>query len=149
MEAFRKYPTASPSIATHAELLNELSKQGIKVNQPTISRDLREMGVIKVAKGLGKIVYQLPTDFEVVNIDEIRHKFKNLVISTKHTGNLILLKTYPGEAQGLAKAIDSAEFNKVLGTIGGDDTILVVVESTSSVKQVLAMFEDIRSGEKD
>jgi transcriptional regulator of arginine metabolism len=135
-------------IGTHAQLLKELSGLGIKVNQPTISRDLREMGVIKVAKGLGKVVYQMPTEFEAVNYDEIRHKFQNLVLETKHTGNLILLRTFPGEAQAIAKAIDNGAFSKILGTVAGDDTILVVIDGATHVKQVLTLFEDIRTGKK-
>jgi transcriptional regulator of arginine metabolism len=135
-------------IGTHVELLKELLSRGIKVNQPTISRDLREMGVIKVTKGLGEIVYQLPTEFEAVHLDEIRHKFQNLVIDTKHTDNLILLRTFPGEAQGIAKAIDSAALSMILGTVAGDDTILVVIDKGAHVAQVLAVFEDIRTGKK-
>jgi len=135
-------------IGTHAALLKELTARGINVNQPTISRDLREMGVIKVAKGLGKVVYQLPTEFEAVNYEEIRHKFQNLVLNTKHTGNLILLRAFPGEAQGIAKALDNAAFRSVLGTVAGDDTILVVIDNATHVKQVLELFEDLRTGKK-
>ncbi|MBN2621390.1 arginine repressor [candidate division WOR-3 bacterium] len=135
-------------IGTHVELLKELADRGIKVNQPTISRDLREMGVIKVAKGLNQVIYQLPTEFEVVNLDEIRHKFQNLVIDTKFTNNLIILRTFPGEAQGMAKAIDSAALNMILGTIAGDDTILVVIDKTAHVKQVLLVFDELRTGKK-
>jgi transcriptional regulator of arginine metabolism len=135
-------------IGTHVELLKELADRGVKVNQPTISRDLREMGVIKVAKGLDRVVYQLPTEFEAVNLDEIRHKFQNLVIETKYTENLILLRTFPGEAQGVAKAIDSAALGMILGTIAGDDTILVVIDKAVHVKQVLTVFDEIRAGKK-
>lgn len=134
------------SLGTHSALMKELAQNGIHINQPTISRDLREMGVIKVAKGLGRIVYQLPSDVEVVNLEEFRHKFLNLVIDIKHTNNLILIKTNIGEAQGLAKAIDSAEFKYVLGTVAGDDTILVVVDHASNVKKVLKTFDDVKKG---
>jgi len=135
-------------IGTHTGLLKELAALGINVNQPTISRDLREMGVIKVAKGLGKVVYQMPTEFEAVNYDEIKHKFQHLVLDTRHTGNLILLRTFPGEAQAIAKALDNADFNMILGTVAGDDTVLVVIDVAVHVKQVLSLFEEIRTGEK-
>lgn len=135
-------------IGTHGVLLKELSARGIQVNQPTISRDLREMGVIKVAKGLGKVVYQLPTEFEAVNYDELQHKFQHLILETRHTGNLILLRTFPGEAQGIAKAIDNAAFSTILGTVAGDDTILVVIDTAAHVKQALTLFEDIKTGKK-
>jgi transcriptional regulator of arginine metabolism len=135
-------------VGTHAALLKELAAQGVKVNQPTISRDLREMGVIKVAKGLGRVVYQLPTEFEAVNYDEIQHKFQNLILDTKYTGNLILLRTFPGEAQGIAKALDNAAFSMILGTVAGDDTILLVIDNAAHVKRILALFDDIRTGKK-
>jgi transcriptional regulator of arginine metabolism len=84
----------------------------------------------------------------VVNLDEIRHKFQNLVIDTKYTNNLIILRTFPGEAQGMAKAIDSAALSMILGTIAGDDTILVVIDKAAHVKQVLLVFDEIRTGKK-
>jgi transcriptional regulator of arginine metabolism len=135
-------------ISTHAQLLSELAARGVKVNQPTISRDLREIGVLKVAKGFGRVVYRLPAESEGIGFDEICHKFRNLVIDIKFTNNLILLRTFPGEAQGVAKAIDNAALRNILGTVAGDDTILVVVDNVAHVKQVLTVFDEVRSGKK-
>lgn len=133
-------------LGTHSALMKELAKKGIQINQPTISRDLREMGVIKVTKGLGRVIYQLPADVETVNLEEFRHKFLNLVIDINYTANLILIKTNIGEAQGLARAIDGAEFKNILGTVAGDDTILIVVDRVANVKSVLKTFDDIKKG---
>jgi len=133
-------------ISTQAELVRELSKKGIKINQPTISRDLRELGVIRVIKELGKIFYQIPSDTGSVSTDEFRYKFLNLVVDIKHTGNLILIKTYPGEAQGVAKFIDNAKFDTVLGTVAGDDTIIVVANTKPNVKKILRIFDDVKKG---
>jgi transcriptional regulator of arginine metabolism len=132
-------------ISTQDELMKELSKKGIKINQPTISRDLREMSVIKAAKGFGRFVYQMPAEVEV-DLDEFRHKFLNLVLGIEHTDNLILIKTFPGEAQGLGKIIDNARLESILGTVAGDDTILVVVDKEINVRKVLKIFEDVKKG---
>jgi transcriptional regulator of arginine metabolism len=136
----------SKRIGTQVELIKELSKKGIKINQPTISRDLREMGVIKVAKGLGKIVYQLPSEIDQLSMDEFRHKIINLVTNIVYTQNFILVKTFPGEAQGVGKAIDNASLSYILGTVAGDDTILVVIDKEINVRKVLKIFDDIKQG---
>lgn len=133
-------------ISTQAELVRELSKKGIKINQPTISRDFRELGVIKVIKELGKIFYQIPSDADSVSTDEFRYKFLNLVVDIKHAANLILIKTYPGEAQGVAKVIDNAKFDTVLGTVAGDDTIIVVANTKPDVKKILRIFDVVKKG---
>jgi transcriptional regulator of arginine metabolism len=135
-------------IGTQSDLIKELARKGVKINQPTISRDLREIGVVKLTKGLGKVVYQIPADNKSVNLDEFRHKFLNLVIDMHFAENLILVKTYPGEAQGVAKVIDNAELPYILGTVAGDDTILIVVDTVIHVRRVLREFEELKKGIK-
>ncbi|MEO0137116.1 MAG: arginine repressor [candidate division WOR-3 bacterium] len=129
-------------IATQEQLVNELKKCSIPVTQATLSRDLREIGVIKVAKGLGNYIYKIA---EEVNPPEreLKNKFLNLVRDIKDTGNLILIKTPPGEAQGVARVIDLAEMEHILGTVAGDDTILVVVDSADNTKKVKKRFQDL------
>ncbi len=133
-------------ISTQTGLLEALKREGISINQPTISRDLRELSVIKAARGLGRIVYQLPTDTDGVTMNEFRHKFTNLVIDLQYTGNLILVKTLPGEAQGMAKAIDNARIKNILGTVAGDDTILIVINAAANVKRIFSLFEKLKQG---
>ncbi len=133
-------------ISTQTQLLETLKKEGVSINQPTISRDLRELSVIKAARGLGKIVYQLPTDSDSVSMNEFRHKFINLVSDIQYTGNLILVKTPPGEAQAIAKAIDNSRIKNIMGTVAGDDTILVVIDKVGNAKKVLALFERLKQG---
>lgn len=133
-------------ISTQFELVQELAKKGIPVNQPTLSRDLREMNVVKAPKGLGKFVYQMGKLAETVNTDIFKSKFMNIVTDIVYTGNLILVKTPLGEAQGVARAIDNALIEHVLGTVGGDDTIIIVVDKAANVKKVLKIFEAARQG---
>lgn len=128
-------------ISTQEELVSELQKLDIPVTQATLSRDLREIGVIKIARGLGSYVYKI-ADRESSSEGELKNKFSNFVRDIKNTGNLILIKTPPGEAQGVARAIDLAEIKYILGTVAGDDTILVVVDTNKHADVVLKKFKD-------
>lgn len=132
----------SNEISTQEDLVNELKKCNIPVTQATLSRDLREIGVIKIAKGLGRYVYKIADEVSPPE-KELKNKFLNFVREIKDTGNLILIKTPPGEAQGVARVIDLAEIEHILGTVAGDDTILVVVDSAENTKKVKKRFQDL------
>jgi transcriptional regulator of arginine metabolism len=129
-------------ISTQGQLVNELQKCNIPVTQATLSRDLREIGVIKVTKGLGEYVYKI-SDETASSERELKNKFLNFVREIKETGNLILIKTPPGEAQAVARVIDLAEIEHILGTVAGDDTILVVVDDVEDAKKIKKKFQDL------
>uniref|UniRef100_A0A7C6EL39 Arginine repressor n=1 Tax=candidate division WOR-3 bacterium TaxID=2052148 RepID=A0A7C6EL39_UNCW3 len=129
-------------ISTQEQLVNELQKCNIPVTQATLSRDLREIGVIKVTKGLGEYVYKI-SDETASSERELKNKFLNFVREIKETGNLILIKTPPGEAQAVARVIDLAEIEHILGTVAGDDTILVVVDDVEDAKKIKKKFQDL------
>lgn len=128
-------------IDTQEDLARELEKEGISVTQATLSRDIKELGLIKLRKATGKFYYKVADEF-VASQHELRKKFIDFVREIKVTGNLILIKTPPGEAQGVARAIDLAEINYILGTVAGDDTILVVVDTHNHVKFIFKKFQD-------
>ncbi len=132
----------SKEISTQEQLVAELQKHDVLVTQATLSRDLREIGVIKVSKGLGDYVYKIADEVSSSE-KELKNKFLNFVRDIKETGNLILIKTPPGEAQGVARVIDLAEMEHILGTVAGDDTILVVVDSDDNTKKVKKRFQDL------
>ncbi|MEO0127448.1 MAG: arginine repressor [candidate division WOR-3 bacterium] len=132
----------SKEISTQEQLVAELQKHDVLVTQATLSRDLREIGVIKVSKGLGDYVYKIADEVSSSE-KELKNKFLNFVRDIKETGNLILIKTPPGEAQGVARVIDLAEMEHILGTVAGDDTILVVVDSADNTKKVKKRFQDL------
>ena len=123
-------------------LLMELKKQGIATTQATISRDLNEMGFIKVRVETGVYRYEY---FEKVSDASLRERLKvlfaNFVIEIKSANNLILLKTSPGNANGVASLIDGLQRKEILGTIAGDDTILVVIRNLESRKNVEKEFK--------
>jgi len=129
-------------ISTQEQLVDELQKCNIQVTQATLSRDLREIGVIKATKGLGEYIYKI-SDETASSERELKNKFLNFVREIKDTGNLILIKTPPGEAQAVARVIDLAEMEHILGTVAGDDTILVVVDNVEDAKKIKKKFQDL------
>ncbi len=135
-------------IGNQYELERELAKRGIRVRQPTLSRDLREMAVIKAPRGLGRFVYQIKPSVEAVNADQFRHKFATAVRAITHVGNIIIIKTSPGEAQAVAEIVDKAGMKEIAGTVAGDDTIMAVVPSGQLAKKLIKTFKALRTGSK-
>lgn len=119
------------AVRSQADLLALLAAEGIEATQATVSRDLEELGAIKV-RGVdgGAPVYLIPEDGSprpmAGGTSRLGRLLGELLLSHSASGNLAVLRTPPGAAQFLASAIDRAALDDVAGTIGGDDTILVV-----------------------
>ena len=128
-------------IGDQTRLLHELKKKGIKCTQATISRDLQELGVTKVRIKPGVYRYEVQG---TVGRDVLRNKlkilFKNFVIDIKGTGNLLLIKTSPGNANGVANFIDRLEIKEILGTVAGDDTVLIILDKAANRKIIEGRF---------
>lgn len=130
----------SERIETQEALLDALRRVGIEITQATLSRDLREMGVSKMPEGLGRFVYRIaPTEPSPTRRD-LAGKFKNFVREIRSTGNLIIVKTAPGEAPGVARVIDLAALQGILGTVAGDDTILIVAQDAGAGRPLVQSF---------
>jgi transcriptional regulator of arginine metabolism len=119
------------------ELAKALARSGVSVTQATLSRDLRSLGVAKRADPSGKPVYELPAP-AVETLDRERRllDLKAFVNLVRVAQNLVLVRTPPGHANGVARAIDLAEFGGVLGSVAGDDTVLVVMEDGSAARRL-------------
>ena len=126
------------AVHSQDELLALLRKRGFKVTQPTLSRDLRELGVAKSPAG-----YVVPGSLATVtNIaaftlredreERVNRLVRTSVLSAQAAGNLVIVRTPVAAAQPLASAIDAAQIDDVLGTIGGDDTIFIALATTSA-----------------
>ena len=117
-------------IETQEEMLLRLKECGYMVTQATVSRDIRELNLIKGISARGVYCYTLPMKKE-----KNAHPFGNVmtdsVISLDAAGNMVVIKTYPGVASAVAGYIDSQNLPEVLGTIAGDDAIFVVVRDAS------------------
>jgi len=120
-------------IYTQEELRRRLTQGGIHVNQATLSRDLRELGLVKTVNG-----YALPAaDDGGPPMPALEHLLKEFVVDVREAENLLVLKTTPGSAQPVAAALDSSEWPEVVGTLAGDDTILIIT-GTKQVCQKVA-----------
>jgi len=124
-------------IGNQHKLFDELKKHGIDTTQATISRDLQEMGFVKVRIKPGEYKYELlERASEGMIWDRLRLLFHNFVTDVKGTKNLILIKTTPGNAQGIASLIDGVTRSEILGTVAGDDTILVVIDTDKNRERI-------------
>ncbi len=128
----------SYSIRSQAELLDLLEEDGVAVNQGTLSRDLRDLGVVKGPQG-----YALPGAAPAATTNGLRQAVRHWLIEALPAQHQVLLKTPIGGAQPLALAIDGAELGTVLGTIAGDDTVLVICKSSGKAKSLAHDLEEM------
>ena len=141
---------SSQSVHSQSELAALLADEGIEVAQATLSRDLEELGAVKLrgADGGGG-VYVVPEDGSPVRgvaggTERLSRLLGELLVSTDSSANLAVLRTPPGAAHYLASAIDRAALPEVVGTIAGDDTIMIVAREPMTGAELAAMFETIR-----
>lgn len=133
---------SSRPIETQEELATILSQSGFEVTQATVSRDVKELRLVKVPLGENRYGYALPPDMPKGSIDpRLRRIFRESVISMDYSENLIVIKTLPGSAQGVAYAVDNMDWEEILGSLAGDDTILVIAKHKDQVTKVMERFE--------
>ncbi|SHI41802.1 arginine repressor [Propionispora hippei] len=131
-------------IETQEELAESLRKEGIEITQATVSRDIKELMLIKVPVGDGRYRYAFPLEQNVIfSQARMARMFQDSVLLLDHSQNMIVLKTLPGTAQAVASTIDCAKWPEVLGTVAGDDTIFVVVKPPDAVPLVLSKFQNL------
>lgn len=116
------------AITSQPQLVELLAEAGIVATQATVSRDLEEMGAIKVRAAGGESVYaipELPKEQRAPD-DHLRRVLGDWVVEVNHSGNVVVLRTPPGSAHVVGSALDRADLAEILGTVAGDDTLLVV-----------------------
>ncbi len=130
-------------IETQEELSECLRERGFMVTQATISRDIRELKLIKIAGAGGKYYYSLPKSEEGV----ISDKFKNLLIGAveviDRANNIAVVKTIAGMAQGAAASIDSMGRRDIVGSVAGDDTVIIVMRSNEAAQSLCEELKKI------
>ena len=129
-------------IETQDALAEKLAESGFSVTQATISRDIKELQLIKTQSASGRYKYaQAPSASGTGNR---YHKiFKNTVSSISASGNIIVLKTLSGCANAAGEAIDSMGTDGILGTLAGDNTLFIVVDSPDHVPEIVRRFSEI------
>ena len=134
-------------IASQEALRQKLTAKGIAATQATISRDLKDLGLVKRA-GDGAYARAGATRAGAAVTEQLRRAVASLVRGLERVDTLLVVRTDRGQAQGLAEWIDRAQLAEVAGTIGGDDTILLVCRGAEAAERLEARFDQIVKGER-
>jgi transcriptional regulator of arginine metabolism len=143
-------------VKSQTDLAELLGERGLHVTQATLSRDLDELGAVKVRGASGALVYAVSTEVSrtqgagesAAAVQRLARLCAELLVSAEASANLVVLRTPPGAAQFLASAIDRAEVPDVLGTIAGDDTVLVIARPADG-SALARHFTHLADGQAD
>jgi transcriptional regulator of arginine metabolism len=123
-------------ISSQGQLVELLGAEGVLATQATVSRDLEELGAVKVRIPGGAMAYAVPEHSKATSTDEhLRRVMGEFVVEVAHSGNIVVLRTPPGSAHVIGSALDRSGLDGMLGTVAGDDTLFVVCsEGTGGAK---------------
>lgn len=126
LELVRREP-----LVTQEEMVRRLAREGMRVTQATLSRDIKELGLVKSSDG-----YSAPVEATdaAAPAHALARMLREFVIDVREAQNLLILKTTPGSAQPVAAALDAESWPELVGTLGGDDTILAVSPSNAACR---------------
>lgn len=134
----------SKKISSQEMLQKELQVLGFNVAQSTVSRDLKDLRLVKRRNLEGEEYYVIDNNIlperKFVSFEKLVSKLKESVISLRNAGNIIVIKTYPGEAQGVAATLDSMNYNEILGTVAGDDNIIVITDNSDNALKLMGIL---------
>jgi len=133
------------AVTNQPQLVELLAAEGIAATQATVSRDLDDLGAVKVRVPGGETVYAIP-EYEPARIapeDQLRRVMGEWVAEVRRSGNLIILRTPPGCAHVVASALDRSGIDGVIGTVAGDDTLLVVAEEDVGGPELSARLKEL------
>lgn len=114
------------ALGSQREILDRLRGRGFEVTQSTVSRDIEGLGLARVRDERGRLRYASPGDVPAVPVERLRLVLQEFVLGMEASGNLLVIFTPPGAANAVAEALDNAGVEDVVGTVAGDNTILVV-----------------------
>lgn len=133
------------AVTNQPQLVELLAADGIAATQATVSRDLEDLGAVKVRVPGGETVYAIP-EFEPARLapeDQLRRVLGEWVAEVKCSGNLVVLRTPPGCAHVVASALDRSGMDGILGTVAGDDTLLCVADESMGGEGLAALLREI------
>jgi transcriptional regulator of arginine metabolism len=130
-------------IETQEELVEELKTAGYNVTQATVSRDIKELHLVKVPTNSGRYKYSLPADNRFNPMQKLKRLMSEAFIGIDHSDNMIVMKTMPGNAHAIAVLLDNLDWPEILGTIAGDDTILLICRDRQKVPDLVDRFIDM------
>ena len=132
----------SHRVTSQEHLRELLARRGFEVAQATLSRDIRELRLIKVPDADGHSHYTLPPEAWDQS-PPLQRLLPTLYVGAEGTGNLLVVKTLAGGAQAIAEALDWEEWPEVLGTLAGDDTILIILRDPRHLKKIRSRLDDL------
>ncbi len=127
---------AKHEIETQDELVEKLREAGVNVTQATVSRDIKELHLVKVPLPDGRYKYSLPADQRFNPLQKLKRLIVESFVSIGRANNLVVLKTLPGNANSIAVLIDNIDWEEMIGTISGDDTILIICKDEEKAKAI-------------
>lgn len=132
---------ARHSVASQEQLVDLLAAEGVVSTQATVSRDLLDLGAVKVRVGDGESIYAVPEQPHEQRApeDHLRRVFGEWVVEVARSGDLVVLRTPPGSAHVVGSALDRSDLPDVLGTVAGDDTLIVVVRPRTGARAARAL----------
>jgi transcriptional regulator of arginine metabolism len=132
-------------ITTQEDLTSRLKSAGHKITQATVSRDIKELRLVKIMGDDGVYRYSTNKKNEQFLSERLLTIFKESYSSSDHANNLVVVKTMPGMAQAAAFVVDSAEYFDIVGSIAGDDTVIIVCRTNEDAKELVLKFEKMVS----
>ena len=140
---------ADNEVTSQEQLVEMLAARGVAATQATVSRDLEEIGAVKVrVPGVDRLVYavaELPKD-QVAPVDHLKRVLGEWVVDVATSGNLVVLRTPPGSAHVVASALDRAGLEGAIGTVAGDDTVVIVAAEDFGGKALGERIEEFAGG---
>lgn len=136
----------SAQVESQQDILNELKMKGIHVSQSTLSKDLKELGIIKVRTKEGGFRFVQTMDRDRFHVGVmLKKELVDFLRTSTAVNNLVVLKTVPGNASGLSKFLDEIGWPEIVGTMASVDTVLAITRSSSDANAVLEKLEEIIS----
>ncbi|EGQ3201897.1 transcriptional regulator ArgR [Staphylococcus pseudintermedius] len=127
---------SNEQIETQDELVKRLNDYDMNVTQATVSRDIKELQLIKVPVPSGQYIYSLPNDRRYHPLEKLGRYLMDSFVKIDSANNLLVLKTLPGNAQSIGAILDQIDWEEVLGTICGDDTCLIICRDNPSADEI-------------
>lgn len=131
-------------IETQEQMLDQLRRCGIRATQATISRDIKQLHLMKEPVGQGVYKYAVSGNRTTLNVAaKLRTIFRECIVSIDYAQNIVVVKTMPGLANGACSALDNMDMNDIVGSLAGDDTALLVMRNTEAAELLCQEIKDM------
>jgi transcriptional regulator of arginine metabolism len=134
----------SEEVESQQAMLDALTKENIEISQSTLSKDLKELGIIKIRSKEGRFRFVQTKEREIFHVGlMLKKELLDFLTDSVVVSNFLILKTVSGNASGLAKCLDEIGWREIVGTIAGDDTILVIAQSPENARSVSQKLNEV------